>query len=137
VITRNFFCLLNLQFCLSLETYLYDNAHSPLSDSRMLLSFLALFAHAYMNIIMLSYHSSFLQTLSPLLPLPFNSSVCMSLTLTVVQYERSTVRHHHHHLLILIAPTVPANKYIYTRLAQSNSKNILLSVYETASIRGL
>jgi len=40
------------------------------------------------------------------------------LTLTIVQYERSTVRHHRL-LLIPITPTAPANKYIYI---QTNSK---------------
>ncbi len=76
------------------------------------------FAYAHMHIIMLSYHSSSLQTLT--LSPPNSSTVCMSLTLTVVQYERSTVRHHR--LLIPITPTVLANKYIYIH-TQTTSTN--------------
>ncbi len=67
------------------------------------------FTYAYMHIIMLSYHSSSLQTLT--LSLSYSSTVCMSLTLSVVQYKRSTVRHQP--LLVPISPATPANKYIY------------------------
>jgi hypothetical protein len=52
----------------------------------------------------------------------------MSLTLTVVQYERSIVRrhhHHHHHLLVSTTSTVPANKHNTHRTTR---KNIILSV---------
>ena len=47
----------------------------------------------------------------------FSLHVCVSLTLTVVQYERSIVRHHHHHhhhhlrLHVSPTPTVLANKH--------------------------
>jgi hypothetical protein len=76
------------------------------------------FAYAYMHIIMLSYHSSSFPTLI----LYYNSTVCMSLTLTVVQYERSTVRHQR--LLIPVTSTVPANKYIhiYTQTTSTNEQ---------------
>jgi hypothetical protein len=50
----------------------------------------------------------------------YSTRVYMSLTLAVVQYERSTVRHHH--FLVSPTPTVPANK----RTHITSSKTILV-----------
>ncbi len=76
------------------------------------------FTYAYMHIIMLSYHSSSLQTLT--LSLSYSSTVCMSLTLSVVQYKRSIVRHQP--LLVPISPATPANKYIYIQTTSINEQ---------------
>jgi len=131
-----FFCVRNFQFFfLLLRLYLYNNVHCRVSDSRMLLSFLALFltrVHAHNHVIVS------LITLANSCSLPYSLIICISLTLTVVQYERSTVRCRRRRL-IPVTPTVPANNYIYiyTQLAPTNSKNTLSNVYETRSAHAL
>jgi hypothetical protein len=110
VIIRDSFCLHkipNFFSSHSLGTYIYYNVRCCLFVSRMLLSFWHFLYQAYTHIIMLSCHSSSLQ---PSFSFSFSSRVCVSLTLTVVQYERSIVRHHHH-LLVSTIPTVLSNKH--------------------------